>query len=74
MHEGCRYFVWPKNNADFWKKKIKGNVERDKNNIDKLQTAGWQVVVVWECQLKKDQRKETLEAIENIIRSYVVSK
>ncbi len=74
MHEGCRYFVWPKNNADFWKKKIDGNVERDKNNIEKLQTAGWQVVVVWECQLKKDQRKETLEAIENIIRSYVVSK
>ena len=60
MHEGCRYFVWPKNNADFWKKKIKGNVERDKNNIDKLQTAGWQVVVVWECQLKKYKWKETL--------------
>ena len=27
-HEGCHYFVWPKNNADFWKKKIEGNVER----------------------------------------------
>ena len=74
MHEGCRYFVWPKNNADFWKKKIMGNVERDKNNIGKLQTAGWLVIVVWECQLKNDQRKETLEAIEKIIRSQVISK
>ena len=27
-HEGCKYFVWPKNNAEFWEKKINGNVER----------------------------------------------
>lgn len=74
MHEGCRYFVWPKNNADFWKKKITGNVERDKNNIDKLQSAGWQVIVVWECQLKLAKRQETLEALENMIRSQIISK
>ena len=32
-HEGCKYFVWPKNNSDFWKKKIEGNILRDKNNL-----------------------------------------
>ena len=26
-HEGCKYFVWPKNNADFWKKKLEDNIK-----------------------------------------------
>ena len=29
-HEGCRYFVWPKSNTEFWKDKISKTVERDK--------------------------------------------
>ena len=31
-HEGCKYFVWPKSNVDFWKKKINGNIQRDLRN------------------------------------------
>ena len=33
-HEGCRYFVWPKNNAEFWKEKITKNVEREIQGLD----------------------------------------
>ena len=61
--------VWPKGNADFWKQIISGHAERDKNNIDKLQAAGWHVIVIWECQLKPAGRQETLDALESIIRS-----
>lgn len=28
-HEGCKYFVWPENNAEFWRKKIETNISRD---------------------------------------------
>ena len=31
-HEGCRYFVWPKSNPEFWKEKIEANIRRDKEN------------------------------------------
>lgn len=31
-HEGCRYFVWPKSNVEFWKNKIEGNAKRDRKN------------------------------------------
>lgn len=51
-HEGCRYFVWPKNNAQFWRTKISGNVERDKKTYYQLNQLGWRVIVVWECELK----------------------
>lgn len=52
MHQGCKYFVWPKHNAEFWKEKITGNAERDQRKRQELEELGWRVIIVWECQLK----------------------
>lgn len=54
-HEGCRYFVIPKTNTEFWLNKIEANRERDKRKTDALIALGWNVIVVWECQLKNDR-------------------
>ncbi len=70
-HEGCRYFVWPKNNAEFWKKKITGNVDRDLRQQNELRLLGWNVVVIWECELKKDRFNETMASVEDKIRNSV---
>lgn len=51
-HKGCKYFVWPKNNAEFWKKKIEDNISRDRKKAETLKDQGWKVIVVWECDLK----------------------
>ena len=59
-HEGCKYFVWPKNNEKFWKNKISGNISRDSDNHTRLEQMGWKVIVVWECQLKKQNLYQTL--------------
>jgi DNA mismatch endonuclease (patch repair protein) len=45
----CRYFVWPKSNADFWKAKINGNITNDKKVIAKLKEQGYRICVFWEC-------------------------
>ena len=66
-HEGCNYFIWPKNNAEFWRNKIEGNVERDKRNIQELAAMGWNVIVVWECQLKRQTLEKVLHEIESQI-------
>ena len=60
-HEGCRYFVWPKNNAEFWKEKITGNIQRDKHNHQLLANQGWLVIEIWECQLMKSVVDNTLQ-------------
>ena len=60
-HEGCRYFVWPKNNAEFWKEKITGNIQRDKHNHQLLANQGWRVIEIWECQLKRSVVDDTLQ-------------
>ena len=60
-HEGCRYFVWPKINAEFWKEKITGNIQRDKHNHQLLANQGWRVIEIWECQLKRSVADNTLQ-------------
>lgn len=59
-HEGCRFFVWPKNNEEFWKEKISGNIHRDKRNRQLLTDLGWCVIDIWECELKKNNASQTL--------------
>lgn len=68
-HEGCRYFVWPKNNAEFWKEKISGNILRDKHNRKLLSDQGWRVIEVWECELKKKSVQETLDYLVQELRN-----
>lgn len=51
-HKGCRYFVWQKNNAEFWKNKIESNISRDRKKAETLKDQGWKVIVVLECDLK----------------------
>ena len=55
-HKGCKYFVWPKSNPDFWKKKIETDISRDLQKIKLLQSQGWRVITIWECELKPTNR------------------
>lgn len=70
-HEGCKYFAWPQNNAEFWKEKIESNVVRDKKQYEELQDAGWRVIIVWECELKKKRKSDTLERLVDKIKAVV---
>ena len=62
-HDGCRYFVLPKSNVDFWKAKIERNRQRDLNDRIRLRDMGWHVIQLWECQLKPKVRQRTLEGL-----------
>ena len=62
-HDGCRYFVLPRTNVDFWQKKIERNKARDKKEQQQLAAMGWHCITVWECQLKPAVRQQTLESL-----------
>ena len=53
LHQGCRFSKLPKTNQDFWKKKLEGNRARDRMNQEGLETLGWKVLVIWECELNE---------------------
>ena len=54
MHE-CKYFKWPTTNSQFWREKLDGNVQRDKRVAVELQSRGWTVLTVWECELRESK-------------------
>lgn len=56
----CPRFVWPSSNEQYWVPKITGNLERDLKNHQLLKEQGWKVIIVWECELKKNVVDETI--------------
>lgn len=62
MHN-CSRSRLPKSNLEYWKPKIKRNIERDLENYKALKDMGWKVVVIWECELKKSVREEKLTSL-----------
>lgn len=59
----CPRFVWPSSNKEYWIPKINRNVERDYTNKNKLESLGWRVLIVWECELKKKSFEETMHRL-----------
>ena len=72
-HEGCKQFVLPKTNTAFWRNKIEYNRARDQKNYDILINAGWQVIVLWQCKLTKQELETTMQSVavalnQNLLR------
>ena len=59
----------PKSNVEYWVVKFDRNVERDKENMRKLEEDGWKVHVIWECQLKKKSIDQTFDELLPILAS-----
>lgn len=58
----------PTSNAEYWTKKIETNKKRDFENGVKLRQMGWTVIVIWECELTKKRRSETLDKLAETLR------
>lgn len=69
MHKGCKYFVWPKSNICFWEEKIRSNVARDIKQQNELENLGWNIIIVWECELKRDKLEQTMEHLTSLLKS-----
>lgn len=60
-HTGCSRSKRPSTNKEFWCEKLDKNIERDKETVDALRTLGWDVLIVWTCEVKdKDKLKTKL--------------
>lgn len=66
-HVGCSKYVVPKSNTEFWLTKIERNKERDQQNYKDLHDAGWHVIIIWECQLKKSIIDSTMYDVEHML-------
>lgn len=64
-HGGCPNTRTPKSRIDFWTTKFDENVRRDKLAREKLESLGWRVLVIWECELKD------IEALTDRVESFI---
>lgn len=54
----CRAGHLPSSNLDYWVTKIEKNIERDNRKINELEKLGWNVVVIWQCEIKALKNRE----------------
>ena len=63
---GCpEHATAPKNNADWWRRKLDANVARDRDTDRRLEMAGWLVIRVWE----HEESSEAADRVEAVVRS-----
>ena len=64
-HE-CKKGQLPKSKVDYWQTKLLANRKRDMSNISRLINADWNVLVIWQCELKDLVKlKETIRNFLN---------
>ena len=63
----------PTTNREFWVAKIRRNQERDHENYRVLQENGWQVIVVWECQLTPKKLEHTMREVALLLEENMLS-
>jgi DNA mismatch endonuclease (patch repair protein) len=59
-HEACKYYVIPKTNTDWWVNKINTNSNNDRRAEEALLTKGWNIITIWECELKASTIEQSL--------------
>lgn len=65
-HNNCKYATTPKTRTDFWNEKFKKNISNDFKNKKVLEELGYQVIIIWECEINK-RFDETLKKIVSVI-------
>jgi DNA mismatch endonuclease (patch repair protein) len=50
----------PKTNKKYWRGKITKNMDRDLKNVEKLQKMGWNILTIWECEIRDEKRIKIL--------------
>jgi DNA mismatch endonuclease (patch repair protein) len=70
-HDGCKLADLPTTRQEYWNPKISRNKQRDVYNYNQLKGAGWNVLYVYECELSKKKRENTLERLKNTLTTMV---
>ena len=63
QHKGCKRASTPKSNTDYWIPKLEKNVNRLRENLDRLNTMGYRIAVVWECEINELKNNKVLMEI-----------
>lgn len=69
-NHGCKYSSVPKSNVEFWEEKFNRTKKRDEETINELRKDGWNVIVLWECEIQNDF-EEKMFLVEEVINNKI---
>ena len=67
-HQGCKNCSTPSTNGDFWLKKFQTNVDNDRKHKEQLESDGWNVLVLWECESEQNF-EELMQVVVSFLRN-----
>ena len=68
-----KYAYTPKTNTKFWIDKIISNAERDKVNAERLTVLGWNVLTIWECEIRNTHKQNLTSLIDRVEAEILVN-
>jgi len=60
--------IRPQTNTEYWNKKLDRTMVRDKENGARLESLGWRVLVVWECETRKKREEDLMRKLSDFLR------
>ena len=66
-HKRCNKSKLPETNTAFWKEKISKNIKRDFANYNDLKSLGWNYLVLWQCQIKKNNIEQLKQKVVSFL-------
>lgn len=66
-HTDCKFAATPSSNVEFWNEKFKKNINNDQRHYKDLESLGWRVIVVWQCEINQNFT-ELMDRLEAEIR------
>lgn len=67
-HENCKYATTPGTNSEWWADKFQKNVKHDADVFEKLESIGYNILVIWECEVKNRSFIDKIEKFFNTIK------
>lgn len=67
-HPGCKDSTTPKTRTEFWLDKFEKNVTSDRAHCEALESTGWNVIILWECDINK-RFEETMSRVVKELES-----
>ncbi len=73
-YHACYLSKTPSTRTEWWEAKLRANQDRDRENLSRLKTKGWRIVVIWECYFrgKGKSRSEWLDKAARRTADFIV--
>jgi len=73
-HKNCKLSKVPRSRQSYWIPKLQGNIQKDRIVMKELKKSGWRVLVIWECEIRGNDKETALSALQKKLLTYSANR